>query len=288
MKHAYLILAHHEFELLSLLVQSLDDERNDIFIHFDRKVEKLPVIQTNQAGLFYIEDRKDVRWADVSMVEAEYALMSAARQQGDYSYYHLLSGVDLPIKSQDYIHDFCRENSGKEFVGYYQGRIDWKLAGRAHLIHLFPKHFRERKGVVNIIRRAIRKSFLMLQRVVGYKRSRHVEFKKGTQWVSITQELVDLALSKKTEILRLYRNSFCSDELFIQTLCWNSHFREHIYDVHDEGRGSMRYIGWVNGELIDFEQKDYERIMSSEALFARKFNSSDMNFIHEILEQVNL
>ena len=42
MKHAYLIIAHHEFEVLEKLIQSLDDARNDIYIHFDRKLKSLP------------------------------------------------------------------------------------------------------------------------------------------------------------------------------------------------------------------------------------------------------
>ena len=33
MKHAYLILAHHEPEVLQLLLTALDDARNDIFLH---------------------------------------------------------------------------------------------------------------------------------------------------------------------------------------------------------------------------------------------------------------
>lgn len=41
MKHAYLIMAHHEFEVLGKLVQALDDERNDIYIHFDKKVKTI-------------------------------------------------------------------------------------------------------------------------------------------------------------------------------------------------------------------------------------------------------
>ena len=40
MKHAYLILAHNEFVILERLIQSIDDERNDIYIHFDGKLEK--------------------------------------------------------------------------------------------------------------------------------------------------------------------------------------------------------------------------------------------------------
>jgi hypothetical protein len=38
MKHAYLIIVHHEFEVLKLLLQALDDPCNDIYIHFDKIV----------------------------------------------------------------------------------------------------------------------------------------------------------------------------------------------------------------------------------------------------------
>ena len=43
MKHAYLIIAHNEFELLKLLIDRIDDARNDIYIHIDQK--------TNTEGL---------------------------------------------------------------------------------------------------------------------------------------------------------------------------------------------------------------------------------------------
>lgn len=36
-KHAYLIAAHSQFELLKKLIVLLDDERNDIYIHVDQK-----------------------------------------------------------------------------------------------------------------------------------------------------------------------------------------------------------------------------------------------------------
>ena len=35
--HAYMIIAHNQFELLERLIAALDDERNDIYIHIDKK-----------------------------------------------------------------------------------------------------------------------------------------------------------------------------------------------------------------------------------------------------------
>ena len=118
MKHAYLILAHNEFEVLRRLVSCVDDSRNDIYIHFDKKVTALPDIRTRNAGLTVLDRRIDVRWGAPSMIEAEYALFSAAASRGPYQYYHLLSGVDLPLKSQDEIHAFFDAHNGEEFIGY--------------------------------------------------------------------------------------------------------------------------------------------------------------------------
>lgn len=36
-KHAYLIMAHNQSELLKKLLTVLDNERNDIFLHVDKK-----------------------------------------------------------------------------------------------------------------------------------------------------------------------------------------------------------------------------------------------------------
>lgn len=38
MKHAYLIMAHNQFHILEVLLNLIDDERNDIFLHIDKKV----------------------------------------------------------------------------------------------------------------------------------------------------------------------------------------------------------------------------------------------------------
>lgn len=55
MKHAYLIIAHHEFDILNKLIQAIDDERNDIFIHFDKKVRNCPSLTTHYSNLYILE-----------------------------------------------------------------------------------------------------------------------------------------------------------------------------------------------------------------------------------------
>ena len=106
MKHAYLIIAHHEFDILNKLIQAIDDERNDIFIHFDKKVRNCPSLTAHYSNLYILEKRIDIRWGHCSQIEAEYLLFETAGIRGEYHYYHLLSGVHLPLKSQNDIHEY--------------------------------------------------------------------------------------------------------------------------------------------------------------------------------------
>ena len=272
-------MAHNEWGLLQTLVSCIDDARNDIYVHIDAKVKELPALQTAHAGLYMIEDRIDVRWGDLSVVEAEYALFEAAVANGPYAYYHLLSGADLPLKSQDYIRDFCNAHQGKEFIGYTLTEITPEVVRKAQRWHLFPKDFRD----AGFVKKALRASFLRAQELLGIKRNRGVDFKKGSQWVSVTEDMAEWFLKNKVWAENTFHNTFCADEMVMQTLCWNSPYRDNIFDERDDAHGCARAIGWNGSTLVDWCREDYERLASSDALFARKFNSSDMDFIRKIV-----
>ena len=284
MKHAYLILAHNEPTLLALLVDRLDDVRNDIYIHFDRKLTELPQLKTQHAGLFILRDRVDVRWADVSMIEAEYKLFHAVISSGQvYAYHHLLSGVDLPLKSQDYIHHFFAQHEGKEFIGLHP----WALTRRAdqglHYYHPFARSFRGHGGSF-WCKRGLRYLIVKAQVLLRLRRNKSVPFRKGGQWVSITHELIRYLLEQEQRAYEIFRATFGSDEYFIPTLIAGTPFLDRLFDPSDEARGAMRYIGWRGEDkLIDFSAKDFPVLQETEYLFARKFNSCDKAFLDDIL-----
>ena len=284
MKHAYLILAHNEPELLSLLVERLDDVRNDIYIHFDRKLSILPDIKTQHAGLYILKDRVDVRWADVSMLEAEYKLFHAVVDSGSqYSHHHLISGVDLPLKNQDYIHSFFAQHQGKEFVGLHQRPMNSHADRALHYWHPFTRSFRG-SGCVFAIKRILRYLVIQTQVLLGIRRNTAIPFHKGGQWVSITRELIDYLLEQEDRAFTIFSRTFGADEYFVPTLIWDTSFMERLFDATDESRGAMRCIGWrADGQLIDFTSQDLPALQQTEYLFARKFNSRDKAFLQEIL-----
>lgn len=275
MKHAYLILAHNNRRLLEILIGCLDDCRNDIYLHWDKKSGEVPALSTKHAKLIILEERIDVRWADISVLKAEFLLLDKALSSNDsYAYLHLLSGQDLPLKSQDEIHAFFENNVGLEFVQVTEMNETPEIIRKAHRYHLFPRHFRSKSLLI----RCIRSLFLRMQEVLGIRRNNDILFKKGGQWFSITPELATYFCAKQRWNEKTFHHTFCPDELSLQTVIWNSPFREKI-----SSRGHMRMINWENGCLYDWKASDYEQLANTQALFARKFNLDDMDFIQKVL-----
>ena len=81
-RHAYLIIAHTNWAQLQVLVSLLDDKRNDIYVHIDKKSNVSDLRLEAQFSKLALVERHDVRWGDVSQIKAELALFSAAVSGG--------------------------------------------------------------------------------------------------------------------------------------------------------------------------------------------------------------
>lgn len=284
-KHAYLILCHTDFSLLCLLIRLLDDERNDIYIHIDRKLNLgNRCLNTKKAGLCVLEQRFDARWGDYSLVQVELMLFETASSKGCYAYYHLLSGADLPLKSQDYIHEWCDRNAGVELVGFSGTETDQEAKWRACHRFLFPRRFRSNSIFIRLVRRV----FLSFQDIVPLSKMRSIEVKKGPQWVSVTHDFVSYLLQNRTKVEELFAHTYCPDELFVQTVCWNSPFRQRVFDVKHEFAGCMRYIPWRNGVLLDMTVDILYNALASDCWFARKFNSKQYEILNILCSHLGL
>lgn len=287
MKHAYLIIVHNELDLLRNLVSLLDDERNDIYIHYDAKLKDIPDLSVVNSRLYIAEKRINVHWADFSLVEVEFELLQMAYSNGDYDYFHFLSGVDMPLKTQDYIHDFFDKNRGKEFIDYCLCDVSAEMTRKMKRWHLFPHDFK------NMSRwswssRIIRAVFIRLQIALDFRRNRNIDFRKGSQWVSITTDFAGYLLSRRDIIRKVYTHTFCPDEVVMQTECWNSPFRNKLYDYSEDYRGHMRLIDWGRGRPYVWRNEDFEELVLADRLFARKFSSEYMGIVEKITNTIGL
>ena len=108
---------------------------------------------------------------------------------------------------------------------------------------------------------SVQKINIALQKIIGIRRKYPFELKKGCNWVSVTDDFVRYLLTKKRQILQTFNHTFCSDEIFLQTVLWNSPYRNDIYDVNDEYGSCLRYIDWKRGKPYTFTMNDYAKLM---------------------------
>lgn len=285
MKHAYLIMAHNNPKVLKVLLEMLDDERNDIFLHIDKKSSLLAqnTFSVNQARLFILENRISVFWGGYTQVQAEMLLFRESNKHGPYLYYHLLSGVDLPIKSQEYIHDFMEKHKGKEFIGYQpkDERIKKMIKFRVGRWWLMQRYFRADGNLLKWIRRTF---FNIIAR--PFVRRIDMDFQKGATWVSLSEGCVCYLLESEKIIAKRFKYTFCPDELFIQTVvCANSRFYNNVYNPSSEYDSCMREIDWTRGRPYTWTSADKAILKHSEKLFARKFSESDMEIVSWIKDE---
>lgn len=287
MKHAYLVIAHGEPYVLEALLSMLDDERNDVYLHVDKRACELfcriSLFSMKKAGLYILQNPIKVCWGDISLVKVEYLLFQAAFQNGPYAYYHLLSGVDLPIQSQDYIHAFFQENEGHEFVGFWQDNAHRRdLDRKVSRYYLFTERIKGGNVFFHSAFSFTRNIVLSLQKISRYRRPHELEFRKGPQWSSVTHAFVEYLIAKKPFVLKRFRYTLCPDEIFLQTILWNSPFRHNVYSKKDAETSCMREIDWKRGSPYVWQDADYEELFRSEKLFARKFSSASQGLIDKI------
>lgn len=277
-RHAYLILAHTNFNQLKKLIEILDYEQNDIYVHVDLKAKDFDFKDfeglTVKSKLYFLPNRIRVNWGGVSIMRAELALLKAALNNGVYDYLHLLSGLDFPLKTQDEIHTFFKDNEGKEFISYWP--VKKSMLSRFYYFTVFPE------GEKNFRTRFINHIVKGIQMISGIRINKKVDFKVGSQWFSITNSLARYILEHEDWLEKVFRRTSTCDEVFMQTLVWNSPFRNKLFSQEipesqkEFNLANMRLIDWTRGESVrhpwTFKNSDLQQLQESPHLWARKFD----------------
>lgn len=288
-KHAFLILAHANMQNLINCVKSIDDCRNDIFIHIDKKWKDFDFNKLKQivkySKLFYTKQRIPVYWGGVSIITASLIALESASKQNNYDYYHLLSGQDICIKSQDYLHNFFDTNKGKEFI-QISDEEEWYKKGSYKLkyYHLQTKNSFFLK-CVNKVSKGIQKLF-----GVNRLKNLNIEIKGGSNWASITDEFCNYLIQNKKTILKICGYGYCADEFFFQIMAYNSKFRDALYCINAKSYceiSNMRYIDMKRGFPYLFKEEDFDAIMESDSIFVRKV-TCDNNLPQMILDKLGI
>ena len=285
MRHAFLIMAHNNWKQLQTLLTLLDDNRNDIFLHIDRKAVGFPQNDFNDVlehATLHLTPQLNVTWGGDSQISCEMLLLRRA-VPSHCDYYHLLSGVDLPLHSMDFIDSFFAAKRNQEFLHFSEEANSISAATRERISLYHPlqnrlgRRFSKVSDGCNALQRALR-----INRLHSHP---NLVLGKGANWFSITDNFANYVVENWHNWASIFSNSFCTDEIFLQTIALNSPFADRIYhrEADDDYRAIMRLIDWKRGAPYLFRKTDYQELINSPMLFARKF---DERIDPEIIDMV--
>lgn len=285
-KHAYLIIAHNNWDQLHFLISLLNDPRNDFFILIDAKARHFDTqrfISSSESQNIFFVPQIDIRWGSYSLIEAELMVLKSAISHSSYDYYHLLSGVDMPLKSQRIIHDFFDSYQGTEFVDYDKYNNAEALDRARYHYFLQTIIGRKRHSIIKYFRDIL----VLIEKLIGINRVKDIEndLGKGSAWFSITDNFARYVISNEAFIKKHFADTYCCDEVFLQTLLNRSPYKKNWfgYKNPDIYYSNLRYMDWTRGKPYTFTRDEFEELTRTPYLFARKFGT---DIIDESVNQI--
>lgn len=277
MKIAHLILAHNNPQQLEKLVRRLTYADDAVYIHLDKKATLEQFIYLKSlSNVYFINKRINVSWGACSIVVATINGFEQIINSGnDYDYINLLSGADYPLQSLAHIHNFLDQNKGKAFMSFMPILDEWQEAiSRITHYHLTDYSFPGRYVVQRMLKNMLPKRKMPNNLVpVGH-----------SQWFTVPGECIRYIVdywNKNSNFRRFIKLTWGPDEFAFQTILFNSFHREQMVN------NNLRYIDWSAGGASPktFTLADQEAILSSEKLFARKFDLEKHGDVLALIDQ---
>jgi len=294
MKVAILIMAHHQPSHLAKLIEALNCDWAYFFIHVDKKVDVAEFIKMapKSSNIKFLDtaQRVKVYWGGYSQVKATLNLLNMALHSGEhFDRFCLLSGSDFPIKNINHIKSVF--DTKKEFI-----RIDRRLGDFDSNTHY------------NFVRYLYFMDTPFLQRFgwsgkIPRKAYKKINLYHGAQWWSLTSECVDYImkfLKKNRDYTFFHHWTRAPDEIFFNSIVKNSPFASNISHDFEQVSSSddyfklnehgCTYIDWnaknvTLPKVLDVE--DFNDLVNSSCLFARKFDQSKSSDLVEMLQKQN-
>lgn len=283
MRICYVILAHKLPHQLVRLVERLQTASATFLIHIDAKAGR-EVVDPIRSGLDQMENVHFLRshvchWGEFGLVTASLeGIRTIVEQRMPSDQAVLLSGQDFPIKRNDEISDVLGRAGDRSYLGYFplpydgwpyggMNRVDrWYVRLRGRRVELPPASVANRLG-------GPRRPFLPgLQPYGG-----------PMQWSLSAEALAYVYdyVQQHPAFVRFFRRTLIPDELFFQTLLLNSPMATRVINAE------LHHIEWSPGadhpNVLTVE--DLPRLQTSEALFARKFDSGADADVLDLIEE---
>lgn len=277
-----MILAHNDPVHLARLTKCLGKE-NDIYVHLDAKTDPSEYIEKCNPSTIFIEDRINVAWAGISMVDALLNLIKAALKLSEH-YTHLIfiSGSDYPIKPIEEINNIFASTPEREFIKF----IDMRDSPKHYPKQITKKQYlepllRSPKRLLKLMDKSVRKILRSLK--IRNKWQSNITPYYGHTWCALTPKCCEYILNFNNNnwFYEMNRNTFAADEHYFHTIIGNSPFV-----AMTDGIQRLANFHLICPSLTKwFTLEDWEQIQNSEKLFVRKVNTSKSSSLLEKIDQ---
>jgi len=290
---AYLILVHRYPNQFKRLFKAIYDPKNLYLVHVDKKVG----IDLYKEVLSFLADfpnshllkSQSVIWGGYSMVDVELqGIKELLKISKKWDFFINLSGQDFPLKPQSVIEDFLKNNKGKNFI-----KIADQVKERPNTLNRINNYFCESDN--GFLGTPFKRAFL--PKITPYI---------GGQWKILSRNCCEFICSspKVAKFRKFYRNTLIPDEGFFQTVLMNTNYTGKI--INDDKRTiiwipdigiqlhpktftvgdtkSLIASGKIKLRPKIFTTKDFPFLLTSNALFARKFDETVDLTIFSLLE----
>ena len=249
-------------------------EENIVLIHVDKKSNIEDFLFLKAKNVHFIENRISILWGNVSQIISTIELMKYSLK---YEYFFLLSGDDIPLRSNKDLNNFLYKNIKYDFIHYQDGKTPY-INPEDRVKYNYPSFFFLKKKTFYI---RLKKFFVYTFKDVFYKNKLFNDYKinipklyKGTNWFGLKKSTIVYIseyISNNPWFLDLFEKSVCGDEIFFHSII-KANDKIIIFDNPNYGHKALRYIDWVSGPEYPkiLNEEDSSNMKKSNYFFARK------------------
>lgn len=275
MKQAFLICAYNYPQYLEQLIDSLNSERSNIYVHIDRKHE-CEFVNTVQK----YKDVSNVKffsvfrnnYCGIGIVRSAAFLISESLKCPENQYFHFISGQDILVRPLNGLLDFFETNRDKNHLRYFELPYNkWTGHGGLDRIRYYYLNDNLNCHESHKLNYCLGRLFFKLQKLFGLRR-KPLPFAKmygGSAWWSLNRDALTVLDNyfAVEDNWKYIKHTYIPDEFIFHTVLCNSDVAPSI--VND----TFRYIDWTQLRISHpktLQIEDLDKIIGSGCFFARK------------------
>ena len=278
MRIACIIIAHKGPLQIERFIKKFSGLPFDFYLQIDKKVDKASFECLSELPqVFLISKRVTIRWASYSYIVALLNSLKQILETGiQYDYISIMSGQDYPIKPVKDIYNTFQRNPGRNFICYDESKEWWIDAiSRIDRYHFTNFGFKGRYRIQFFLNAILpKRKFPLPYKLYGGPRAMCMTLSR-----ECAAFVLDFIESNK-KLRQFIRFTWGPDEFIVPTLIMNSIFKPTVVN------NNFYYIDWSAGGVSPktFRTEDYNLLLASDKMFARKF---DMDLDATILDMLD-